>query len=136
MMLVGPNNARTVLEDTGPGGTAGFLAVVSGYPLFLELTAATDVRVAFLPKRAFDRVVDSYPYVWFALARRWTARLSPLVRQADYALDWVHMDAGQVLARPGEPCTAIHVVLNGRLRMIGSKPDVRSPPTVYVRDTS
>jgi len=108
---------------------AGFLTVLAGYPLFMEISAATNTRYAFLPKETFDRIVDLFPYVWFALAKRWSSLLSPLVRQVDYALDWVHTDAGQVLYRAGERNDAIHFVLNGRLRMInqgdGKKPSER-----------
>ena len=132
VQLSNTSGASTVLQEVGPGGVAGFLTVLAGYPLFTEISCATDVRVALLPKAAFDRLVDNYPYVWFALAKRWTAQLSPLVRQVDYALDWVHMDAAQVLSRPGEPSKAIYFVLNGRLRMI-AKSDGKRPGEMYVR---
>ena len=129
--LVSPTNARSVLEDVSAGGMAGFLTVLAGYPLFMEISALTDVRVACLPKTTFDKLVDYFPYVWFSLAKRWSAKLSPLVRQVDYALDWVHMDAGQVLSRPGDACTAIHLVLNGRLRMIGKPGEGKKLPETY-----
>ena len=36
--------------------------------------------------------------------------------QIDASLDWVQVDAGQVLWRPQDPSDSFYIVINGRLR--------------------
>jgi len=35
-----------------------------------------------------------YPTMWISLARNLIPELSPLVRQIDFALDWMHINSG------------------------------------------
>lgn len=42
--------------------------------------------------------------------------ISPLIRQVDFAIDWTHLDAGNVLYKQGEPANTVYIVLSGRLR--------------------
>ena len=45
-------------------------------------------------------------------------RLSPLVRQVDFALDWTQVNAGKVVFKQGDPAAGIYIVLNGRVRSV------------------
>ena len=38
--------------------------------------------------------------------------------QIDASLDWTHVNAGQVLWRPGDASDSFYIVINGRLRAI------------------
>jgi len=41
----------------------------------------------------------------------------------DFALEWVHVGAGQVIHHQGDESDAIYIVLNGRLRSVLEKAD-------------
>lgn len=44
--------------------------------------------------------------------------ISPLIRQVDFALDWLHLDAGNVLYKQGSQATTVYIVLSGRVRAV------------------
>lgn len=45
-------------------------------------------------------------------------KLSPLVRQCDYALDWMFLESGRAIYRQEEHSDSTYIVLSGRLRSI------------------
>ncbi|CAG8445117.1 7489_t:CDS:10 [Acaulospora morrowiae] len=104
-----------------PGGIAGYLAALTGFPSFVSIRASTDTYVGFLPKNSLNRIMERNPIVLLTLAKRLTRLLSPLVLHIDYALDWVHVNAGQVLYREGDLSDSIYIVLNGRVRTINEQ---------------
>ncbi|GKT85501.1 lysophospholipase NTE1 [Colletotrichum tofieldiae] len=106
-----------------PGGLAGYVGTVSSYRSFIDVVAKTDVYVGFLPRSALERIVDRYPIVLLTMAKRLTSLLPRLIMHIDFALDWEQVDAGQVLFHEGEESEAIHIVLNGRLRLVQDRKD-------------
>src|SRR5699024_8078871 len=52
------------------------------------------------------------------LAKRLTSLLPPLLLHIDFALEWVQVNAGQVIYHQGDESDAIYLVLNGRLRSV------------------
>ncbi|KAI9142206.1 hypothetical protein BKA69DRAFT_1068943 [Paraphysoderma sedebokerense] len=104
-----------------PGGLAGYLAALTAYPSFVTVRARTDAVVGFVHKSALDRIVDRHPIILLTLAKRLITQLSPLVLHIDFALEWVQVNAGQVLHRQSDRSDAIYIVLNGRLRNIHEK---------------
>ncbi len=52
------------------------------------------------------------------MAKRLTALLPRLILHIDFALEWLHVDAGQVIFHKGDESEAIYLVLNGRLRLV------------------
>jgi lysophospholipid hydrolase len=119
---------RKSLFMTKPGGLAGYLGTISSNRSFVDVTAKTDVYVGFLPRAAIERIVDRYPVVLLTMAKRLTTLLPRLIQHIDFALEWVQVNAGQVIYNQGEESDAIYIVLNGRLRAIkdveNSKPAV------------
>ncbi|KAF2097642.1 neuropathy target esteras-like protein [Rhizodiscina lignyota] len=109
---------RESLFLTKPGGVAGYLGTVTSYRSFIDVTAKTDVYVGFLPRASVERIVDKYPVVLLTMAKRLTKLLPKLIRHIDFALEWVQIDAGQVIYKQEEQSDAIYIVLNGRLRAI------------------
>ena len=101
-----------------PGGIAGYVGAVSSYRSFVDVTAKTDVYVGFLPRASLERIVDKYPVVLLTLAKRLTSLLPRLILHIDFALEWIQVDAGQVIHHQGDESDAIYIVLNGRLRTI------------------
>jgi lysophospholipid hydrolase len=110
--------ARKSLFLTKPGGLAGYLGTISSYRSFIDVTAKTDVYVGFLPRASIERIVDRYPVVLLTMAKRLTTLLPRLILHIDFALEWVQVNAGQVIYNQGDDSDAIYIVLNGRLRAI------------------
>ncbi|EXJ84899.1 lysophospholipase nte1 [Capronia epimyces CBS 606.96] len=101
-----------------PGGIAGYVGTLSSYRSFTDVTAKTDVYVGFLPRSSLERVAEKYPAVLLTLAKRLTSLLPRLILHIDFALEWVQVNAGQVIHHQGDESDAIYIVLNGRLRAI------------------
>ena len=106
-----------------PGGLAGYVGTISSHRSFIDVRARTDVYVGFLPRASLERIVEKYPVVLLTMAKRLTSLLPRLILHIDFALEWVQVDAGQVIHRQGEESDAIYIVLNGRLRAIMEKDD-------------
>ncbi|KAG6007630.1 phosphatidylcholine and lysophosphatidylcholine phospholipase [Claviceps maximensis] len=106
-----------------PGGLAGYIGSVSSYRSFIDVIAKTDVYVGFLPRAALDRIVDRYPIVLLTMAKRLTHVLPRLILHIDFALEWVQVNAGQVIFHGGDESEAIYIVLNGRLRLVEDRKD-------------
>jgi lysophospholipid hydrolase len=110
--------SRKSLFMTKPGGLAGYLGTVSSNRSFVDVTAKTDVYVGFLPRASIERIVERYPVVLLTMAKRLTTLLPRLIQHIDFALEWVQINAGQVIYNQGDESDAIYIVLNGRLRAI------------------
>jgi lysophospholipid hydrolase len=106
-----------------PGGLAGYIGSVSSYRSFIDVVAKTDVYVGFLPRASLERIVDRYPTVLLTMAKRLTNLLPRLILHIDFALEWVQVNAGQVIFHNGDESEAIYIVLNGRLRLVEDKKD-------------
>ncbi|KAH7017727.1 hypothetical protein EDB80DRAFT_564135 [Ilyonectria destructans] len=106
-----------------PGGLAGYVGSVSSYRSFIDVVAKTDVYVGFLPRASLERIVDRYPIVLLTMAKRLTNILPRLILHIDFALEWVQVNAGQVLFHEGDESEAIYIVLNGRLRLVQDRRD-------------
>lgn len=104
-----------------PGGLAGYIGSVSSYRSFIDVVAKTDVYVGFLPLASLERIVDRYPTILLTMAKRLTHILPRLILHLDFALEWVQVNAGQVIYHGGDESDAIYIVLNGRLRLVEDK---------------
>jgi len=112
------NLGRKSLSLIKPGGIAGYIGTISSYRSFIDVTAKTDVYVGFLPRSSLERVVEKYPIVLLTMAKRLTSLLPKLILHIDFALEWVQVNAGQVIYHQGDESDAIYIVLNGRLRAV------------------
>jgi len=115
--------ARKSLYLIKPGGLAGYIGTVSAYRSFIDVRAKTDVYVGFLPRASLERLVDKFPIVLLTMAKRLTSLLPRLILHIDFALEWIQVNAGQVIHHQGDESDAIYIVLNGRLRSIYEKDD-------------
>ncbi|KAI0548274.1 patatin-like phospholipase [Xylaria curta] len=106
-----------------PGGIAGYISTVSSYRSFIEVVAKTDVYVGFIPRATLEKIVERYPIVLLTMAKRLTSLLPRLLLHIDFALEWVQVDAGQVIFNKDEESEAIYLVLNGRLRLVEDRRD-------------
>ncbi|KAG8927719.1 phosphatidylcholine and lysophosphatidylcholine phospholipase [Tulasnella sp. 418] len=104
-----------------PGGIAGYLASLCATPSYVDIKAKVDTYVGFLPATALERLLERRPIVLFTLAKRLISLVSPLVLHIDSSLDWMQVNAGQVLWRTGDASDSFYIVINGRLRALGDK---------------
>lgn len=58
------------------------------------------------------------PKVVLYIAHLVVKRLSPFVRQVDFALDWIFLESGRALYRQDDDSDSTYVVLSGRLRSV------------------
>lgn len=114
---------RKTLSLIKPGGIAGYIGTISSYRSFIDVTAKTDVYVGFLPRSSLERIVEKYPIVLLTMAKRLTSLLPKLILHIDFALEWVQVNAGQVIYHQGDESDAIYIVLNGRLRAVVNNED-------------
>ncbi len=75
----------------------GLLGVITGEPNNSSVEAHVDSKLAVLQRESFFRLVRTYPQVLINAAHLVSRRLSPLLRQADFALEWLGVDAGKAL---------------------------------------
>lgn len=116
-----PDNRKTeqrFLFTVKPGGIAGYLASLCNLASYVDIKAKTDTYVGFLPLPALERILEKRPIVLLTLAKRLISLLSPLVLHIDASLDWMQVNAGQVLWRPQDTSDSFYIVINGRLRAI------------------
>lgn len=106
------------LHTVKPGGLGGYIGAILGYRSFADIRAKTDVYLGFLPRTALETIADRYPMMYLNIAKSLTSVLGRLILNLDFALEWVHASAGQVLFREGDESDAIYIVLNGRLRSV------------------
>lgn len=118
-----PRKEQTKLFTIKPGGIAGYLASISGFPSYVDIRAKTDVYVGFLSAKALERIMDRRPIVLLTLAKRLISLLSPLVLHIDTALEWMAVDAGQIIYREGDSSDNLYIVIGGRLRSISEQAD-------------
>src|SRR5436305_12234858 len=57
------------------------------------------------------------------MAKRLTSLLPRLILYIDFSLEWIQVNAGQVIYHQDDESDAIYIVLNGRLRAINENED-------------
>uniref|UniRef100_A0A8C5C037 Patatin like phospholipase domain containing 7 n=1 Tax=Gadus morhua TaxID=8049 RepID=A0A8C5C037_GADMO len=114
---------ESCLFVTFPGELVGQLAVLTGEPLIFTVRAQRDCRFLAISKSHFYEIMRVEPKVLLNIAHTVVRRMSPFVRQIDFALDWVAVEAGRAVYRQGEKSDSSYIVLSGRLRSVIQKDD-------------
>uniref|UniRef100_A0A8C5QMH3 lysophospholipase n=1 Tax=Leptobrachium leishanense TaxID=445787 RepID=A0A8C5QMH3_9ANUR len=110
---------------TVPGEMIGQLTVLTGEPLIFTVRAFQDSSFLCLNRTDFYQIIRSHPNVLLAVAHSVARRVSPFVRQVDFAIDWIGVEAGKELYSKGDPSDCTYITLNGRLRSVIIHPDGR-----------
>ncbi|KAF9531870.1 hypothetical protein CPB83DRAFT_867766 [Crepidotus variabilis] len=118
-----PKQTQKLLFTVKPGGIAGYLASLCNTASYVDIKAKTDTYVGFLPLHALERILEKRPIVLLTLAKRLISLLSPLVLHIDASLDWMQVNAGQVLWRSQDVSDSFYIVINGRLRALTESED-------------
>uniref|UniRef100_A0A2K6T1X1 lysophospholipase n=1 Tax=Saimiri boliviensis boliviensis TaxID=39432 RepID=A0A2K6T1X1_SAIBB len=113
----------TCLFLTRPGEMVGQLAVLTGEPLIFTIKANRDCGFLSISKAHFYEIMRKQPTVVLGVAHTVLKRMSSFVRQIDFALDWVEVEAGRAIYRQGDRSDCTYIVLSGRLRSVIRKDD-------------
>uniref|UniRef100_A0A3P8XXA9 lysophospholipase n=1 Tax=Esox lucius TaxID=8010 RepID=A0A3P8XXA9_ESOLU len=113
----------TCLFVTHPGELVGQLAVLTGEPLIFTVRAHRDCSFLSISKTHFYEIMRAEPTVVLKVAHTVVRRMSPFVRQIDFALDWMAVEAGRAVYRQGDKSDSTFIVLSGRLRSVIMKED-------------
>nr|XP_020465447.1 patatin-like phospholipase domain-containing protein 7 isoform X2 [Monopterus albus] len=114
---------ETRLFVTHPGELVGQLAVLTGEPLIFTVRAQRDCSFLSISKTHFYEIMRVEPNVVLNVANTVVRRMSSFVRQIDFALDWMAVEAGRAVYRQGEKSDSTFIVLSGRLRSVIMKED-------------
>ncbi|XP_073960081.1 patatin like phospholipase domain containing sws [Choristoneura fumiferana] len=106
-----------------PGEVEGGLAVLTGEPSFFSIRAKHFSRIGLLSKTTVYSIMRERPSVVLHIANSVVRRLSPFVRQVDFALDWVFLESGRAVYRQDEESGSTFIVLSGRLRSVITHPN-------------
>uniref|UniRef100_G1RCR4 lysophospholipase n=1 Tax=Nomascus leucogenys TaxID=61853 RepID=G1RCR4_NOMLE len=113
----------TCLFLTRPGEMVGQLAVLTGEPLIFTIKANRDCSFLSISKAHFYEIMRKQPTVVLGVAHTVVKRMSSFVRQIDFALDWVEVEAGRAIYRQGDKSDCTYIMLSGRLRSVIQKDD-------------
>ncbi|XP_071821059.1 patatin-like phospholipase domain-containing protein 6 isoform X3 [Apostichopus japonicus] len=105
-----------------PGELIGEIAVLTGEPWLFTVKAKVDSTIISITKKSVYSLIRKKPWVVLKLGHLVVNKLSPFVRQTDFALDWMQVEAGKSVYRQGDPADCIYIVLNGRLRSVVQLP--------------
>ncbi|TPP58576.1 Patatin phospholipase domain-containing protein 7 [Fasciola gigantica] len=106
-----------------PGELVGLLGLITGEANVFSLKAVTDSVVAVVSRDSFFALVRLHPSMLFSAIRLLASRVSPLLHQLDFAIQWIAIDAGKALYKRGDPANHVYVVLSGRLRRVDIQPN-------------
>ncbi|KAL7836822.1 hypothetical protein AOLI_G00281060 [Acnodon oligacanthus] len=116
-------NEDMCLFVTHPGELVGHLAVLTGEPLIFSVRAHRDCSFLSISKTHFYEIMRAEPRVVLNVAHTVVRRVSSFVRQIDFALDWMAVEAGRAVYRQGEKSDSTFIVLSGRLRSVIMRED-------------
>ncbi|CAL7947841.1 unnamed protein product [Xylocopa violacea] len=111
-------NQEVHMFSAHQGEIVGGLAVLTGEPSFYTIRAKHPSRIALLSKPTFYAIMREQPTVVLHVAHSVVRRLSPFVRQVDFALDWLFLESGRAVYRQGDESDSTFIVLSGRLRSV------------------
>ncbi|CRL04334.1 CLUMA_CG017428, isoform A [Clunio marinus] len=106
-----------------PGEVVGGLAVLTGESSLYTIKSKYFTRVGLLTKDSVYKIMQQRPSVVLDIANSVVKGLSALVRQCDFALDWIFLESGRAVYRKGETSDCTYIVLNGRLRSVVTHPN-------------
>uniref|UniRef100_T1IXP6 Neuropathy target esterase sws n=1 Tax=Strigamia maritima TaxID=126957 RepID=T1IXP6_STRMM len=109
---------ETQLYVAYAGELVGGLSILSGEPSYFTVRARQTSKVAVINKINFYAIMRERPQIVLHVATSIVQRLSSFVRQIDFALDWMNVEAGKSLYRQGDTADCTYIVLSGRLRSV------------------
>uniref|UniRef100_A0A1B0D0J3 lysophospholipase n=1 Tax=Phlebotomus papatasi TaxID=29031 RepID=A0A1B0D0J3_PHLPP len=113
-------NTEVHVLSIHPGEFDGGLAVITGEASLYTIRAKHFSRVALLSRSTVYNVMRERPKTVLDIANSVVRKLSPLVRQCDFALDWMFLESGRAVFRQDEQSDSTYIVLSGRIRSVAT----------------
>ncbi|KAH8241623.1 hypothetical protein KR026_012676 [Drosophila bipectinata] len=117
-----PEKNDMLIHFVHPGEIVGGLAMLTGEASAYTIRSRNNSRVAFIRRAAIYQIMRQRPRIVLDLGNGVVRRLSPLVRQCDYALDWIFLESGRAVYRQDEISDSTYIVLSGRMRSVITHP--------------
>jgi len=132
------DGTELTLSEFGPGEIAGEMAILAGGGVYsATVSAALDSVLVRIPSRTFEQVLKSFPQVVqelsegirrriarsqlaLGLTRLFGAVQESVLRYVESRVQWVRLEAGEVLFTQGERSQDLYFVLGGRLRAVAA----------------
>jgi len=115
---VGKKSEQRIMYVAYAGELIGTLSVLTGEPSFFTIRASVDSRIVCIKKTDFYAIMKEQPPIVLNASRTIVRRMSAFVRQIDFALDWMLIEAGHALYRQGDHADCVFIILTGRLRSV------------------
>jgi len=115
---VGKESEQRIMYVAYAGELIGALSVLTGEPSFFTIRAAVDSRVVRIKKTDFYAIMKEQPSIVLNVSHTVVRRMSAFVRQIDFALDWLLIEAGHALYRQGDHSDNVFIIMSGRLRSV------------------
>ena len=101
----------------GPGAIVGRLACFSGDVSIFSAKAFNDgVKLLRIGKVAFDKLLIANPRAMVSCFEHILRLMSPSVHLLNWASQWQFVQASEIVAKKGDACESMIMILNGRLR--------------------
>ncbi|KAH8244949.1 hypothetical protein KR032_003082 [Drosophila birchii] len=113
-----PDKSDMLIHFVHPGEIVGGLAMLTGEASAYTIRSRNNSRIAFIRRAAIYQIMRQRPRIVLDLGNGVVRRLSPLVRQCDYALDWIFLESGRAVYRQDESSDSTYIVLSGRMRSV------------------
>ena len=130
------DGSELTLSEFGPGEMAGEMAILAGGGVYsASVSAAQDAVLVKVPRESFDRIASAAPEAVHELAEGIRRRLArdqlavgltrlfgtlheSVLRFVESRVDWVRLQAGDILFSAGDTGQDLYFVLGGRLRAV------------------
>ncbi|UCC53870.1 MAG: cyclic nucleotide-binding domain-containing protein [Anaerolineaceae bacterium] len=141
-VVLGTFDGREIIvgEETEPGTSVGEMALVTGQPRMVTVSAVSESELVKLSRKGFDSLVKKQPQLLADLANmtapRWRrAQLAVVLvnllgeldalalRDLQAELEWCQLSHGELLFNQGDPGDSMYIVVNGRLRIVAMLPN-------------
>ncbi|CAF0985449.1 unnamed protein product [Adineta ricciae] len=97
---------------------SGLVSVLTGEPTLFSYRTHGLTDICTLTKESIYDLLRIQPSLVLSIAATMVQRMSPLVRQIDFALEWMLVEAGKALYRQDYKPQNVYIVLNGRVRSV------------------
>ncbi|KAK7678218.1 hypothetical protein QCA50_018788 [Cerrena zonata] len=116
----GPSSFKK-LYSVQPGGLAGYISSIVGFRSLVSIRTLKDKGciVAHISKSDFSKLSDKYYFLQLPVASKLKSLLSKEILIIDYALEWCHIPAGDVLCSQGDVANGFHIVLSEDYEVLG-----------------
>ncbi|CAF1025988.1 unnamed protein product, partial [Didymodactylos carnosus] len=100
------------------GEISGLVSALTGEPTLFTYRTRGPSDICAITKENFYDLMRMQPNLVLPVAAMMVKRMSPLVRQIDFALEWMLVEAGKSLYRQDCKPQSVYIILNGRVRSV------------------